>query len=89
MRISKIAIPLVLVMAVCLCVTLAEDAAKTPPVALRAHNIVVPPATGPVSGLTVMNLLDAPYTGKITVTLPDGWKANNTQFDVSLKANET
>jgi hypothetical protein len=86
--ISKIAIPCILVTAVCMCATLAQDSAK-PPVALRAHNIVVPPATGPVSGLTVMNLLNAPYTGKVTVTLPNGWKANKTQFDVTLKPNET
>ena len=89
MKIWKIAIPCMLVTVVCLCATLAQDAAKTPPVALRAHNIVVPPATGPVSGLTVMNLLDTPYTGKVAVTLPDGWKADKTQFDVSLKPNET
>jgi hypothetical protein len=69
-------------------VTLAEIPPKAP-VALRAHNVVVPPATGPVSGLTVMNLLDVPYTGKLTVKLPDGWKANRTQFDVSLKPHET
>jgi len=88
MKIRKIAIPCILVTSVCLCATLAQDAAKAP-VALRAHNIVVPPDTGPVSGLTVMNLLDTPYTGKVTVTLPDGWKANKTQFDVSLKPHES
>ena len=88
MSIRKIAIPCVLVTFVCLCATLAEIPPKFP-VALRADNIVVPPDTGPVSGLTVMNLLDAPYTGKVTVTLPDGWKANKTQFDVSLKPHES
>ncbi|MDP6544161.1 MAG: hypothetical protein QGH60_09240 [Phycisphaerae bacterium] len=88
MRIRKIAIPCILVTSVCLCAALAQDAAKDP-VAVRAHNIVVPPDTGPVSGLTVMNLLDAPYTGKVTVTLPNGWKADKTRFDVSLKPHET
>ena len=88
MKIRKIAIPCILVTFVCLCAGLAEDAAQYP-VALRAHNVVVPPATGPVSGLTVKNLLDAPYTGKITVKLPDGWKADKSQFDVSLKPHET
>jgi hypothetical protein len=71
-----------------MCVTLAEDA-RTPPVALRAHNIVVPPDTGPVSGLTVVNLLDTAYSGKVTVKLPSGWKADKTTFDVSLKPRET
>ena len=89
MKIRKIAIPCMLVTFVCLCAALAKDAAKAPPVALRAHNVVVPPSTGPVSGLTVMNLLDAPYAGKVTVKLPDGWKTNKTQFDVSLKPHET
>ncbi|MBL7134613.1 MAG: hypothetical protein ISS78_10990 [Phycisphaerae bacterium] len=88
MKIRKIAIPCILVTFVCLCAGLAEDAAKDP-VAVRAHNVVVPPATGPVSGLTVKNLLDAPYTGKVTVKLPDGWKADKSQFDVSLKPRET
>jgi len=88
MKIRKIGIPCMLVTSVCLCAGLAQDAAKVP-VAVRAHNIVVPPDTGPVSGLTVMNLLDAPYTGKVTVTLPDGWKADKTRFDVSLKPHET
>jgi len=88
MKIRKIAIPCILVTFVYLCAGLAEDAAKDP-VALRAHNVVVPPATGPVSGLTVKNLLDAPYTGKVTLKLPDGWKADKTQFDVSLKPRET
>ena len=87
MKIFKIAIPCILVTFVCLCATIAKDAARTP-VALRADNLVVPPSTGPVSGLTVMNLLDAPYTGKVTVKLPDGWKADKTQFDVSLKPHE-
>jgi len=87
MKICKTAIPCILVTFICLCATIAKDAAQAP-VALRADNIVVPPSTGPVSGLTVMNLLNAPYTGKVTVKLPDGWKADKTQFDVSLKPHE-
>jgi hypothetical protein len=78
------------VMAVCLCVAVAKDTTRPqPPVRLRADNLLVTPATGPVSGLTVVNLLDAPYTGRITVKLPDGWKTNKSQFDVSLKPRET
>ena len=85
MNTLKIATPCIFVMAACLCAGLAEDTVEAPSVALRADNILVPPDTGPVSGLTVMNLAEAPYAGKVTVTLPDGWKADKTQFDVSLK----
>jgi len=91
MKLFKAAIPCILVTAACLCAALAEEAPapKTPPVALRADNIIVPPNTGPVSGLKVMNLKDAPYSGKVTVELPAGWKADKTEFDVALKPNET
>ncbi len=89
MKFFKIAAPCLVVMLACLCVAIGQNAASKPPVALRADNIVVPPDTGPVSGFTVVNLLDAPYAGKITVKLPEGWKADKTQFDVSLKARES
>ncbi|MBT3198830.1 MAG: hypothetical protein HN350_02845 [Phycisphaerales bacterium] len=88
MNTRKIVASCILVTLTGLCVALAQDSAKTPPVALRADNILVPPATGPVSGVTIVNLRNAPYTGKVTVTLPDGWKANQTQFDVTLEPNE-
>jgi len=66
----------------------AQDAAKAP-IAVRAHNVVVPPSTGPVSGLTVKNLLDVPYTGKLSIKCPDGWKIKPDRYDVSLKPRET
>jgi len=84
----KTAIPCIIVTLVCFWGSMAQDA-KTPPVALRADNIVVPPDTGPVVGLTVVNLQKTPYAGKVSVKLPDGWKADKTEFDVTLKAGES
>ncbi|NQT54124.1 hypothetical protein HQ576_18860 [bacterium] len=54
-------------------------------VALRAEHWVVPPATGPVTHVVIENRQNTPYSGTVTLELPEGWVANRTRADVKIK----
>lgn len=55
---------------------------------VRPHNFVVNPSTGPVTYLSVKNTQDKPFSGVLKATFPDGWKATQSQHEISLKPNE-
>ncbi len=54
----------------------------------RAHNFVVNPSTGPVTYLSVKNRQDKQFSGVLKATFPEGWKATQSQHEISLKPNE-
>jgi len=58
-------------------------------VALRVQHFTVPPATGPLMHVTVQNRRDAPYEGRISVRLPEGWRVEPAERPIALGPGET
>lgn len=75
-------------MAVAAALVASSAAGAQDPVALRAEHFAVPPQTGPVTYVVVLNLLDRPYQGTLRVELPQGWRASRTEAKVALKPRE-
>lgn len=55
-----------------------------PPVAIRAENLLVLPATGPLTHVLVQNLRNETYTGTIHMTCPDGWRLDAASKPVTI-----
>ena len=69
-------------------VTPGQAAQADSPILVRAHNFVVNPSTGPVTYVSVKNAGDKPFSGVLKATFPDGWKATQSQHEISLKPDE-
>jgi hypothetical protein len=78
-----------LAVALLIAATTAQALAGEAPVALRAEHFLVPPSTGPVTYVRVLNRGDVARAGTLRIELPEGWKANRLQAKVSLKPGET
>jgi hypothetical protein len=63
----------------------AEEAALL----VRARNLIVPPATGPVTHVVVRNRLATPYAGALRVEWPEGWQASPAEHAANLAPGET
>ena len=59
-----------------------------PPVAVRPENLVVLPATGPLTHVQVQNLTDQTYQGTIHLICPDGWKLDAASKPVTIKPRQ-
>ena len=59
-----------------------------PPVAIRPENLVVLPATGPLTHVQVQNLRNETYRGTIHLTCPDGWKLDAASKPVTIKPRQ-
>ncbi|MHC4248235.1 MAG: DOMON domain-containing protein [Planctomycetota bacterium] len=59
--------------------------AEGPPVAVRPENLVVLPATGPVTHVQVQSLRDAKYRGKVRLVCPEGWKLDSAEKTVEIE----
>ncbi len=55
-----------------------------PAVAVRPENLVVLPATGPVTHVLVQNLHDAKFRGKVRLVCPQGWRLDAAEKDVEI-----
>lgn len=63
--------------------------AGDPPVAVRAHNFVVNPSTGPTTTITVRNTRAQVFSGSLTARFPAGWKATPEGHALDLTAHES
>jgi hypothetical protein len=58
------------------------------PIALRVENLTVPPSSGPLIGVQVKNLSEAPLTGTVSLTPPEGWQLSPAKRQIALKPGE-
>ncbi len=59
-----------------------------PPIALRAENLLVTPATGPVTHVLACNRSGRTWKGAVVATFPTGWRMDKTRQSVTLKPGE-
>lgn len=59
-----------------------------PAIALRAENLLVTPATGPVTHVLACNRGGRTWKGAIVATFPDRWRMDKTRQPVTLKPGE-
>ncbi|MHC5053350.1 MAG: DOMON domain-containing protein [Planctomycetota bacterium] len=59
--------------------------ADGPPVAVRPENLVVLPATGPVTHVLVQNLHNDTYRGTVELVCPEGWRLDAAEKPVTIE----
>ncbi len=55
---------------------------------LRVENLTVPPSSGPLMGVQVKNLGDAPYSGSLSLKPPPGWQLTPAERRIDLQPGE-